>query len=48
MVNQVSRLLKIVKNVEEEAGRGVRSLENTIDTIDSEIKVVLHFSLSGD
>ena len=34
MVSKVSSLLKTVKNVEDEAGRGVRSLENTIDAIE--------------
>lgn len=37
MVAKVSSLLKTVKNVEEEAGRGVRSLENTIDSIEADI-----------
>ena len=36
---KVSSLLKTVKNVEDEAGRGVRSLENTIDSIDADLKV---------
>ncbi len=35
MVSQVSTMLKTVKNVEEESGKVVRSLENTIDSIDS-------------
>ena len=38
MVAKVSSLLKTVKNVEEEAGKGVRSLENTIDAIDAELE----------
>ena len=37
MVAKVSSLLKTVKNVEEEAGRGVRSLENSIDSIEADI-----------
>ena len=35
MVSKVSSLLKTVKNVEDEASKVVRSLENTIDAIDS-------------
>ena len=35
MVSQVSTMLKTVKNVEEESGKVVRSLENTIDSISS-------------
>ncbi len=38
MVTKVSSLLKTVKNVEDEAGRGVRSLENTIDSIDADLE----------
>ena len=38
MVSQVSSLLKTVKNVEEESGRVVRSLENTIDSIDASLE----------
>ena len=38
MVAKVSSLLKTVKNVEAEAGRGVRSLENTIDHIEDDLK----------
>ena len=30
-------MLKTVKNVEDEAGRGVRSLENTIDSIEADL-----------
>ena len=41
MVSKVSAMLKTVKNVEDEAGRGVRSLENTIDSIDADIKEFL-------
>ena len=37
MVAKVSSMLKTVKNVEDEAGRGVRSLENTIDSIDADL-----------
>lgn len=39
MVTKVSALLKTVKSVEDEAGRGVRLLESTIDRIDAELKV---------
>ena len=31
--------MKTVKNVEDEAARGVQSLESTIDSIESELKV---------
>ena len=37
MVARVSTMLKTVKNVEDEAGRGVRSLENTIDSIEADL-----------
>ena len=37
MVAKVSSLLKTVKNVDDEAGRGVRSLKNTIDSIEANI-----------
>ncbi len=37
MVAKVSTLLKTVKNVEDEASKVVRSLENTIDAIDAGI-----------
>lgn len=37
MVGKVSSLLKTVKNVEEESGRVVRSLENTIDAIEKNL-----------
>ena len=37
MVAKVSNMLKTVKNVEDEAGRGVRSLENTIDSIEADL-----------
>ena len=37
MVARVSNMLKTVKNVEDEAGRGVRSLENTIDSIEADL-----------
>ena len=33
----MSGMLKTVKNVEDEAGRGVRSLENTIDSIEADL-----------
>ena len=39
MVTSVSSLLKTVKNVEDEAGKGVRTLENAIERIASEITV---------
>ena len=39
MVSSVSSLLKIVKNVEDEAGRGVKTLENAIDAVKEELKV---------
>lgn len=39
MVGQVSSLLKTVKNVEDEAARGVQSLERTIDNIEADLKV---------
>ena len=38
MVSQVSSLLKTVKNVEEESGRVVKSLENTIDSIEASLQ----------
>lgn len=41
MVSKVSAMLKTVKNVEDEAGRGVRSLENTIDSVDADLKEFL-------
>lgn len=41
MVASVSSLLKIVRNVEDEAGRGVKTLENAIDAIKEELKVSL-------
>ena len=37
MVSKVSSLLKTVKNVEEESGRVVRSLENTIESIENNL-----------
>ncbi len=37
MVSKVSSLLKTVKNVEEESGRVVRSLENTIEAIETNL-----------
>lgn len=39
MVTGVSSLLKTVKDVESEAGKGVRTLENAIDAIEEAIKV---------
>lgn len=41
MVSKVSSLLKTVKNVEEESGRVVRSLENTIESIDKNLEEFL-------
>ncbi len=41
MVSKVSSLLKTVKNVEEESGRVVRSLENTIESIDTNLEEFL-------
>ena len=38
MVAKVSSLLKTVKNVEDEAGRGVKSLEDTIDSINANLE----------
>ncbi len=38
MVAKVSSLLKTVKNVEDEASKGVQSLENTIDAIEAGIR----------
>ena len=37
MVAKVGSLLQTVKNIEDEASRGVRSLENTIDNIDADL-----------
>ena len=39
MVSSVSSLLKIVRNVEDEAGRGVKTLENAIEAIKEELRV---------
>ena len=36
---KVSNLLKTVKNVEDEAAKGVRSLENTVEAISSDLQV---------
>jgi len=41
MVTGVSSLLKTVKDVESEAGKGVRTLENAIDAINEGLKVLL-------
>ena len=41
MVTGVSTLLKTVKDVESEAGKGVRSLENAIDAIEEAVKVIV-------
>ena len=41
MVTGVSSLLKTVKDVESEAGKGVRTLENAIDAIEEAVKVVV-------
>lgn len=39
MVGKVSSLMKTVRNVEDEAARGVQSLEATIDSIENELRV---------
>ena len=39
MVAKVSSLLKTVKYIEYEVGRGIRSLENTIDSINADLQV---------
>lgn len=39
MVSQVSSLMKTVKNVEDEAARGVKSLESTIQSIEEDMRV---------
>ena len=44
MVSQVSSLMKIVKNVEDEAARGVKSLESTIQSIEEDMRVT-HYNL---
>jgi len=41
MVTGVSSLLKTVKDVESEAGKGVRTLENAIDAINEGLKELL-------
>ena len=41
MVTNVTSLLKTVKTVEDEAARGTRALESTIEAIGQEIKVSL-------
>ena len=41
MVTGVSSLLKTVKDVESEAGKGVRTLENAIDAIEEAVKVIM-------
>ena len=38
----VSSLLKTVKDVESEAGKGVRTLENAIDAIEEAVKVIVY------
>ena len=38
-MSSVSSLLKIVRNVEDEAGRGVKTLENAIEAIKEELRV---------
>jgi len=45
MVTGVSSLLKTVKDVESEAGKGVRTLENAIDAIEEAVKVLLYYSV---
>lgn len=52
MVTNVTSLLKTVKTVEDEAARGTRALESTIEAIGQEIKVeqsqaIVMMSLSG-
>lgn len=42
MVTGVSSLLKTVKDVESEAGKGVRTLENAIDAIEEAVKVIVN------
>ena len=44
MVTGVSSLLKTVKDVESEAGKGVRTLENAIDAIEEAVKVIITHS----
>ena len=39
MVTNVTSLLKTVKSVEDEATRGTRALESTIEAIGQEVKV---------
>lgn len=52
MVTNVTSLLKTVKSVEDEASRGTRALESTIEALGQEIRVglsvqmLLEFSLS--
>lgn len=41
MVTNVTSLLKTVKTVEDEAARGTRALESTIEAISQEVKVKL-------
>ena len=41
MVTNVTSLLKTVKSVEDEATRGTRALESTIEAIGQEIKVCI-------
>lgn len=43
MVTNVTSLLKTVKSVEDEATRGTRALESTIEAIGQEIKVCTVF-----
>lgn len=45
MVTNVTSLLKTVKTVEDEAARGTRALESTIEAIGQEIKVRLPVSV---
>jgi talin len=40
MVTNVTSLLKTVKTVEDEAARGTRALESTIEAIGQEVKVI--------
>ena len=45
MVTNVTSLLKTVKTVEDEAARGTRALEATIEAIGQEVKVSTYYIL---
>ena len=47
MVTNISALLKTVKNVENEARKGVRSLEQAIKGIEKEMEVSIRFAKSN-